>query len=219
MWYSYLKTALRKHNLRVDLRVYAGDEEQFSEADLSPKVKSMLSSAIVKGLDIIGLVSRFGIDTGNLAKQMAEESKIDIKVIPGQDYISSDGIKAVFYNLRQSIPLNLPIAEAITQSKKQNGKIMLYDLSKSQSKYSEKLAGTQYAPDLVEIYNSHTAAYKDMHTEYPTVICSAARSGSDLENTPVYTEMSRKRLEDLGFLAPEEGSEYVPGYLREETNG
>lgn len=216
MWYSaYLKTALRKHNLRVDLRVYLGDEEQPStQSEIESKIKSILSSAIIKGLDIIGVVSRFGIEPGLIAKKQAEDNKIDLKVIPGQDYLSSDKLHAVFYGIQQNIPANLTIQEAIVQAKKQGGKVLLYDLHKAHARAIANWQSTKYEPDLIEIYNSRSMAYKDMDIDYPRVISSAARSGSELENTPIYTEMSRKRLEDFGLISPEEGENYIPGYLQ-----
>jgi len=133
VWYSgFLKTALRKHNLRVDLRVYIGDElEPSSTQDIEAKIKSILSSAIIKGLDVIGIVSRFGVEPGQIASRQAVDNRIDLKVIPGQDYISADKVKAVFYNLQKNIPPNLNIQDAIKQAKAQGGKVMLYDLSRS----------------------------------------------------------------------------------------
>lgn len=212
MWYT--KTALRKNNLRVDFRVYAGDElEAPNEADLQAKLKSILSSAIVKGLDIVGIVSRFGVEVGNLAKKISENNQIDIKVIPGQDYISSDGFKAVFYGIKQNIKPGLQIQDAVAQCKKQGGKLMLYDLSRSAAKEISNWKGSEYAPDFVEIYNARSKAYKDLNIDYPRVISSAAKSSNELEEIPVFTELPRKKLQDFGFIKDDEGSDYIPGYL------
>jgi hypothetical protein len=216
VWYTqFTKIALRKHNLRIDFRVYAGDETQAPNAqDLQPKLKSILSSAIIKGLDMIGLVSKFGIEVGLLAKQVAEQNKIDIKVIPGQDYISSDKAKAVFYNIKQNIKPGLTMQEAIAECKKQGGKAMLYDLTRSQARAIAGWQATQYEPDFVEIYNAKSKAYKDLDIDYPRVISSAASSSSELEQLPIFTELPRKKLQDYGLIAEDEGSNYVPGYLR-----
>ena len=221
VWYSiFLKTALRKHNLRVDLRVYPGDElEPTPQQDVEAKLKSILSSAIVKGLDIIGIVSRFGIEPGKLAMSITEQSQIDIKVIPGQDYFSTDKVHAVFYKINQNIPNGLSIQAAIKMCKTQQGKVMLYDLTKNQARAITNWQSTIYAPDFVEIYNAHTKAYRDLDIDYPRIICSAARSGSELENSPVYSEIPRKQLEDFGFIIEKEGADYIPGYLRETTSG
>jgi hypothetical protein len=224
VWYSgFLKTALRKHNLRVDMRVYIGDElEPSSTQDIEAKIKSILSSAIIKGLDIIGLVSRFGVEPGLIAQQQAMNNKIDLKVIPGQDYVSSDKLKAVFYNITKNIQPNLTMQEAIKQAKSQGGKVMLYDLSRSAARLIANWQSTPYEPDFVEIYNARSKAYKDLDVDYPRVLSSAARSGSELEEIPVYTEIPRNKLSDYGLLAESEGENYTPGYLQNaegEYNG
>lgn len=222
MWYSkFLKTSLRKHNLRVDLRVYAGDElEAPNEQDLQAKIKSVLTSGIIKGLDMIGLVSKFGVQVGQMGQRIAIENQIDIKVIPGQDYVSVDGVHAVFFNIKQNINPGLTIQESITQCHKQNGKAMLYDLSRSQARAISGWQSTGYEPDMVEIYNAHSKAYKDLDIDYPRFVSTAARSGSELEDIPVFTEVPRKHMQDYGFLAQDEGSDYLPGYLRNtQQNG
>jgi hypothetical protein len=224
VWYSeFLKTALRKHNLRVDMRVYIGDElEPSTQQDIEAKIKSILSSAIIKGLDVIGLVSRFGVEPGMVAKQQAINNKIDLKVIPGQDYVSSEKIKAVFYNIQKNIPPGLGIQDAIKQAKAQGGKVMLYDLSRSTARAIASWQSTPYEPDFVEIYNAHSKAYKDLDIDYPRVLSTAARSGSELEDIPVYTEIPRNKLSSYGLLEEEEGENYTPGYLQNvegEMNG
>lgn len=214
MWYSFTKTSLRKNNLRIDLRVYPGAEEvPLTDLEMPSKLKSLLSSAIIKGLDIVGIVSRFGVQLGQTAEVIAKKQHIDLKVIPGQDYFSQDRFKAVFYNLKQDMPPNLPIQQAIQNCKQQGGKVMLYDMTKRQAQAVADWKGTPYEPSIVEIYNAHSKAYKDLDVDYPRVISSAARSGNELETIPVYSELSRKQLVDLGFLGQDEGSEYVPGYL------
>lgn len=216
MWYlKFKKLSLRKHNLRVDLRVYPGDElEMPEEQELASKLKSLLSSSIIKGLDIIGITSRFGVKIGFFAKQLAEQNRIDIKVIPGQDYVTADKYKAVFYNIQQDIPPGKMYMDAAKEVKSQGGKILLYDLSKSHARALNHIKGTQLAPDFVEIYNAHSSVFKDLDLEFFEVISSAARSGSDLERIPVYTEIPRKKLVEIGLLEEQEGESYVPGYLR-----
>jgi hypothetical protein len=214
VWYDLLKTALRKHNLRVDLRVYLGDEiKQSTVSEAESKIKSILSSSIIKGLDIIGVVSRFGVEPGIMAANQARQNNIDVKVIPGQDYYSADKVKAVFFNIKQNIPPGLPIKEAIIQAKNQNGKVLLYDLSRRAVRAIADWKSTSYEPDFVEIYNAKSKGYHDVDVDYPRVISSAAKSGAELEKIPVYTEMSRKQLVDFGFLQDNEGEEFTPGYL------
>lgn len=220
MWYSLFKTALRKHNLRTDFRVYAGEEEAPPvEADLAPRLKSILSSAIIKGLDVVGIVSKYGVETGNMAKALSEKNHIDVKVIPGQDYKSSDNFTAVFFNIQTNIQPGLDIITAIKQCKQQKGHVMLYNLTKTQNNFIEKSLSGELLPDLVEIYNSHSKAYKDLTVTNHKVMSSAARSSNELELSPIYTEIQRKTLEEIGMLAPDEGTEYTPGYLTRGENG
>ena len=221
MWYSkFLKTSLRKHNLRVDLRVYLGDElEQTTMSDMQAKSKSILSSAIVKGLDIIGIVSRFGIEVGQMVSHQAITNKIDLKVIPGQDYKSADGVSVVFFGIQKNIQPGLNLQEAIKQCHSQHGRAMVYDLSKSVARTLADWVSTDSAPDLVEIYNAHSQAFKDLDIDYPRVISTAARSGTELEKIPVYSEIPRQKFQELGFIAQDEGSNYTPIYLEGVPNG
>lgn len=212
MWYSqFIKTSLRKHNLRVDFRVYLDNEENLrTTSEYESIIKSLLSTAIIKGLDIIAVVSRFGIELGNLAQSQAKKMNVDLKVLPGQDYVSAEGVKAIFFNISKNIKPGLPIQEAMKECKSQNGKTMIYDLSKSVAKSTASWA---IKPDIVEIYNAHSKAYKDLDIDFRRVISSAARSASELQRIPVYTEIPRKALEDLGFLSEAEGSDFIPKYL------
>jgi hypothetical protein len=99
---------------------------------------------------------------------------------------------------------------------------MLYDLSRSTARAISSWQSTPYEPDFVEIYNAHSKAYKDLDIDYPRVLSTAARSGSELEDIPVYTEIPRNKLSSYGLLEEEEGENYTPGYLQNvegEMNG
>lgn len=215
MWYTGLiKLALRKNNLRVDFRVYPGDDLEVQDPlNLKVKIKQILSSAIIRSLDLIAIVSKQGIEPGNYAKEIAITSNLDIKVIAGQDYITPDGFNAVFYEIKQNIKPGLPIANAIAECRKQGGKFMVYGLSKKSARTIEKWKSSPYAPDFVEIWNDKSRLFRDMDIEYPEVMSSAATTSRQLEDSRVYTEMTRKDLQALGFLGEDEGVEYTPGYL------
>jgi hypothetical protein len=217
VWYTtFIKEALRKHNLRIDFRVYPGEEESFlTDEQITPILKSLLSSAIIKGLDIIAIVSKFGMHYGKLADQISKNSGMDIKVIPGEDYYSSDKFQAVFFNLQQDIPKNLPIDKAISQVKQQGGKVMIYNCTRSQAKLINKWKGTSLQPDFVEVYNSKYKAFRDLDIDasYPLVISSSSRTANELEKAPVYTELSRKQLIEIGILQESEGVDFKPKYL------
>ena len=91
-WYHIAKecTAIRKNVLRVDLCVFVDKEEAFSNEDyLNSTIKSILTSAIINGLDIVGVLSPDTPIVGLRAKQMAKEQQMDIVVASGQTYICS----------------------------------------------------------------------------------------------------------------------------------
>ena len=89
----------------------------------------------------------------------------------------------------------------------------MYDLHKRQAQIIANWQSTKYEPDLVEIFNAKSNVYHDMFIEYPKVISSAATSGSDLEHSGLYTEISRKKMQDLGLIAEGEGENFTPSYL------
>lgn len=105
-WYHTAKecTAIRKNVLRVDLCVFVDKEEAFSNEDyLNSTIKSILTSAIINGLDIVGILSPNTPNVGLRAKQMAIEQQMDIVVTPGQTYICSGKEELYIYNLFKTI--------------------------------------------------------------------------------------------------------------------
>ena len=101
-WYHIAKecTALRKNVLRVDLCVFIDNEEAFSNEDyLNSTIKSILTSAIINGLDIVGILSPGSPTVGLKAKQMAQQQQMDIVVASGQTYICTGKEELYIYNL------------------------------------------------------------------------------------------------------------------------
>ena len=101
-WYQTSKqcTALRKHVLRVDLCVFIDEEKVFSDENyLNSTIKSILTAAIIKGLDIIGILTPKNPSIGWKAVQMAKTQQMDIVVVPGQTYICQEGIELYIYNM------------------------------------------------------------------------------------------------------------------------
>ena len=73
--------------MRVDLRVYSGDLSKMANTnDIGSALKSMLTSAIIKGLDMVGIVAPNSPEVGWQATKIAKESGLDIYVAPGEDY-------------------------------------------------------------------------------------------------------------------------------------
>lgn len=102
-WYKISKqcTALRKHVLRVDLCVFVDEETVYSNVTyLDSTIKSILTSAIIKGLDVIGILTKDNPAVGIKAVQMAKEQQMDIAVVSGQTYICRDNEELYIYKLQ-----------------------------------------------------------------------------------------------------------------------
>lgn len=218
-WYQASREclALRKHVMRVDLHVHCGEETDFSnQNDLISTAKSILTSGIVKGLDVVGVVAHQSPNVGWIAQQVAQQSKLDIWVVPGQEYVCADKFRIIVYLLKQAMPPNLSLQQAVQHAHQQGGFVMAIDLSKRQAQNINKMKGSAAAPDAVEIYNATTGGYRDIEVEYPKFVSSAAKTPKDMEGLNVFTLIRRQDLEALGLLPPEQGVDYTPGYLERE---
>lgn len=214
-WYrpNNNKYALRKHMLRVDLRVYPGDISQANPNDTQSILKSMLTSAIIKGLDVVGIVSTSTPMIGWQAQQTAKESHLDIFVIPGEEYKCADKFQLVVYNLKEPMHLNLPVDKAIKFAHDRGGWVMAINVTKRQAQHLNKMKDTIYAPDAIEIYNDVSGGYMDVDVEYHRFVSSASSSPVMLEKSKTYTLIHRNDMESLGLLPEGEGSNYIPQYL------
>ena len=216
-WYSISKlaTALRKNVLRVDLCVFVDKEEAFSNEDyLNSTIKSILTSAIINGLDIVGILSPDAPYVGLRAKQMAIEQQMDIVVIPGQTYTCSGKEQLYVYKLNKPLPPNLSIEKACELAHKNNGYVIAANVSKRQADVLERLQGSAYAPDAVEIFNAKTGGYRNLDIEYFKFVSSGATSANDLENLNAFTLVDRKDAVEMKLLDENTGVDYVPKYLK-----
>jgi hypothetical protein len=221
-WYQgkNLRTSLRKHQMRVDLRVYPGDmTKMVNPNDQISALKSMLTSAIIKGLDVVGVVAPNSPQVGLLAQKIAKESGLDIYVLAGEDYTCSDKFNLVIYNLQEPMHLNLDVNKAIKYAHDRGGWVMAINVTKRQAQHLNKNKDTILAPDAIEIYNDVSGGYMDVEVEYPRFVSSASKSPNELEKSRTYTLIHRKDMEATGLLPEGEGSEFVPKYLeRSEQN-
>lgn len=218
-WYTVARecTALRKHMLRIDLRVVVDSVAKFSNPnDMDSAIKSMLTAAIIKGLDIIGIVNASGPETGWRAWQLNEEQGLDLYVIPGQEYVCFEGETILVYRLRQALPPKLPLPQACEQAHKLGGWVMLANVGKRKAKEIEKLVGTPQAPDAIEIFNSVGGGYLDVDMDLPHFVSSGASSANELEQRNIFTLKNRKELEAMGLIPQGEGVDYTPGYLQKD---
>jgi len=219
-WYHIAKecTALRKNVLRVDLCVFIDKEEAFSNEDyLNSTIKSILTSAIINGLDVIGILSPDTPAVGLKAKQMALQQQMDLVVVPGQTYICTGKEELYIYNLGKPVPKNLSIDKACGFVHDNNGFVLATNVNSKLAITLNKLQGSKYAPDGVEIFNAKSGGYRDVDIDFPRFVNSGATSANDLENSNVFTLMQRKDAQEMGLVQGDEGVDYTPKYLKPQT--
>ncbi len=219
-WYKTAKEclAIRKNVLRVDLCVFIDKEEQFANEDyLNSTIKSILTSAIINGLDIVGILSADDPSVGLRAQRMSIEQKMDVVVVPGQTYICKDNESLYIYRLTKPLPKNLTLDKACELAHKQGGFVMAANVSKAIGQKINRLQGSLYAPDAVEVFNAKTGGYRDIDIDFPRFVSSGATSANELEETNVFTLVERKKAVEMGFIHDEQGVDYTPKYLQPKT--
>ena len=221
-WYQISKqcVALRKHVLRVDLCLFIDKETAFSNENfLNSTIKSLLTAAIIKGLDVVGVLSEASPNIGLKALQMAESQKMDLKVIPGQTYKCVGKELLYIYKVQQPVPENLTIDKACEYAHKNGGFVVAANVSKRQVANLEKLQGSTYAPDAVEIFNDKTGGFRDFNIDFLKFISSGSTSANELEISNSFTLMDRHKLAEIGLLAEDEKVDYTPKYLLPKQQG
>ena len=216
-WYHTAKecTAIRKNVLRVDLCVFVDKEEAFSNEDyLNSTIKSILTSAIINGLDIVGILSPDAPYVGLRAKQMAIEQQMDIVVVPGQTYICTGKEELYIYNLLKPLPRNLSIDKACGFAHDNKGFVLATNVNSKLAMTLNRLQGSKFAPDGVEIFNLKSGGYRDVDIDFPRFVNSGATSASDLDDSNVFSLMQRKTAQEMGLIQGEEGVEFTPKYLK-----
>ena len=219
-WYKTAKecVAIRKNVLRVDLCIFIDKEEQFANVDyLDSTIKSILTSAIINGLDIVGILSADDPSVGLRAQQMSIEQKMDIAVVPGQTYICRDNESLFIYRLTKPMPKNLTIDRACEYAHKQGGFVMATNVTKAIGQKINRLQGSLYAPDAVEVFNAQVGGYRDIDIDFPRFVSSGATSANELEETNVFTLIERKNAAKMGFIHEEQGIDYEPKYLNPQS--
>jgi predicted metal-dependent phosphoesterase TrpH len=195
-WYKLGKTitALRKNMMRVDLHIHIGDEGDYPDPQIQESaIKSILSACIIKGLDIVGLVSHGSPKIGQEGIRIAKEQGIDLFVLAGEEYLCTDKFRIIVFNLPGSLPPNMDYATAAKYIHDNNGIFIVIDITKRQAQVLNKTLGTPH--------------------QFFEFMGSAAKNAKMLEETNVYTLASRKELEKMGFIPEGFGREYTPKYL------
>ncbi len=219
-WYKTAKecVAIRKNVLRVDLCIFIDKEEQFANEDyLNSTIKSLLTSAIINGLDIVGILSADDPSVGLRAQKMSFEQKMDVVVVPGQTYVCRDNESLYIYKLTKPLPKNLTIDKACEFAHKQGGFVLAANVTKAIGQKINRLQGSLFAPDGVEIFNAIVGGYRDIDIDFPRFISSGATSANELEENNVFTLLERKKAVEMGFIQEEQGVDYTPKYLQPKT--
>jgi hypothetical protein len=219
-WYHIAKecTALRKNVLRVDLCVFIDKEEAFSNEDyLNSTIKSILTSAIINGLDIVGVLSPDAPYVGLRAKQMALQQQMDLVVVAGQTYICSGKEELYIYNLSKPLPRNLSIDKACGYAHDNNGFVLATNVNSKLAPVLNRLQGSKFAPDGVEIFNAKSGGYRDIDIDFPRFVNSGSTSANELDDSNVFTLMQRKTAQEMGLIQGDQGVDFTPKYLRPQT--
>jgi hypothetical protein len=219
-WYHIAKecTALRKNVLRVDLCIFIDKEEAFSNEDyLNSTIKSILTSAIINGLDIIGILSPDTPAVGLRAKQMAQEQQMDLVVASGQTYICSGKEELYIYNLLKPVPQNLSIDKACGYAHDNNAFVLATNVNSKLAPVLNRLQGSKFAPDGVEIFNAKSGGYRDVDIDFPRFVNSGSTSANELDDSNVFTLMQRKTAQEMGLIQGDEGVDFTPKYLKPQT--
>ena len=97
--------------------------------------------------------------------------------------------------------------------------VIATNLTKQKVLDMDKLQGSLFAPDAVEIYNEKAGAFQDLDVDFPKFVSSASTSGNDLESSNAFTLLPRREAEKMGLLAPNEGVDFEPKYLKPKSQG
>lgn len=212
-WYKF---ALRKHMMRFDPRVVINVD--INDSNLEASITSIISSSIVKGLDVIGMVS-YNPQVPYRAMDISKKQNVDLFIIPGQIYKTIDGFDVIIYNSLEKYPDGMDIKSLLIKTESNGHKTLVYNLGKQKSNILYKLGESGIKPTLVEIFSSKSYGYMYVKTNTYEVVSSGAENSSELDKTNIYSHVPRKDLENMNLLPPGQGEEYIPGYLEKVNVG
>jgi len=230
-WFSQsmLKYALRKHSLNADLHIHAL-EDPSTGMDVDPALQArhltdIIGSAILKGLDIIGIVSRNSMQPGYLAKQLIQQKNYDIFCLAGVEIHTQEGVHMVVFNSKRVPSSGLSIEQTCMITHRNGGIIMAIQPNRRNIQRLNKLVRTDSAPDFIEIFNDvtqggYSKSFVDTSADpdFQLLMNSAARNAKDLDKSMIMTRVPRKFLVEKGVLQPEQGVGYKPPYLQQPNN-
>jgi hypothetical protein len=207
--------AIRKHSLRVDMRVYPVDPtSHFNDEQIRGGIMSTLNSCLMRGLDVIGVVFPGGPSVGLAAKEIARSENLDLLVLSGEDYSCIDNAKLIVYGLNHPMPSGLDAERACLYAHQHGAWVLSYNTTKRQAQHANKNARAPSAPDAVEIYNDHEGSFQDIDIELPKFVSSSAYGAHELQRAKTYTVISREDFEGMGLLQEGELEEFVPDHIK-----
>ena len=234
MWYkkSFLKFALRKHQLNTDLHIHSLEDSQ-TKGDLPQEYQykhllDILGSAILKGLDIIGIVSRHSFWPGELAKQIVRDNNYDIYVLSGKEVKIKDGFHVVVFNAKTLPNENESFEKICERAHKEGGIVMVIQPSRRQVQKLNKLLkkDKKKTTDFIEIFNDvtqggYSKSFVDTGPDpgFQIVMNSAARNFQDLDKSVMMSRIPRDFFVKHGIIDKDTGVNFEPNYLRNENNG
>ena len=231
MWYSHatrrVVTALRKNDLVADLHVHALEMDTGDGLVEAPPeqqrglLQDLIASAIVKGLDVIGIISHHSFIPGQIAQQIVAQKGYDIQVYAGKEANSLEKLDVVVYQAKTPPQDGEPFTTMCQRAHNEGGFVMAIQPTRRNAQRLNKVVGTPQAPDFVEIYNEATqGGYlkaftdADLDSKYKIVMNSAAKTTRELEDSEMMSRIPRKMLVDLGVMKEDQGIDYVPSYLQ-----
>lgn len=208
MWYKY---ALRKHYLKFDPRVIINNN--ISDPNLDAVLGSFISSAIIKGLDVVGFTS-VDVAVSRRAKTLAEQQGVDLLVLPGQSYQTTDKFDIIIFNHEANINPGSHLEELLQYCNNHNLITLVYNNGKQKSKELIRLNDkTHLKPTLIEIFNAKSPGYLYITTNTFEVVASGVDNQRDFERSNIYSLVQRKDLEQLHIMPENYGIDYTPKYL------
>jgi len=228
-WYSQYMTkeALRKHSLNSDLHIHSLEDpntQQDVVGDMQARhLTDIIGSAIIKGLDIIGIVSRYSFQPGLLCKQIIKDKNYDILCLAGVEVESAEDIHVIVYDSKVIPKSGLPIEQICRIAHKNGGVVMAIQPSRRNIQKLNKLVNTSSSPDFIEIFNDitqggYSKSFVDTSPEpdFQLLMNSAARNARDLDKSMMVSRIPRKFLIEKGILKQEQGVDFKPGYLKQQ---
>ncbi len=228
-WYreakEWQRRALRKHNLNADLHIHAMEDPNtgvdVDDVSQRTNLQSICASAVLKGLDVIGIVSHNSFAPGNLCKQIIQEKAYDLTCLAGVETKSAEGTSVVVFDTQTIPQAGTPLETICQNAHQEGGTVMAIQPNKRTMQQLNKIVGTPAAPDFIEIFNDITRggysnAFIDIgpDPEYQLTMDSAARTSAELDKSVMMTRIPRDYLVERGVIGEEQGVDYVPPYLR-----